>query len=490
MDFSREQFLAVEERYGLNGLRCGGFPYWTLLRTEIYRKLKRYAGGAAGKQTGNNAVSPIHNKLGAIRSMLNVISSGYFHPQRLKKHVDVLFRVHSRRILEGRYYRSIYTDELLKYYPNSMCIENSYLKPGFHHKPVEEAIYFLDRLGFVAGWWAKIQIKFRTKRFQNVDAGIASSLKEPLEQLYGMVGLPFRFEAERAWMTRFTLECMKLEALYAVLIKKIDPRIVVEVVSYSKETAILNLCAKKLGIPTVELQHGQINIDHMAYQYPPDVAVEKLPNHFLSFGDYWNELIHFPRDAVEIVSVGFPFFEKERRKYSGASSQSDGKTEILFLPNLVDFQLAEAAAKLADLLDENEYQIVYKLHPSEAQKWRTLYPQLDRPGIHMIETTDIPLYQLLSEADVQVGTKSTAVFEGFGFGLQTFILKCRDNSSMQALEAKGIVQLFSDAEELRALLQNRDDRQHFTDTQYFWKEDALNNMRMQIDRLLTERSGR
>ena len=489
MGFSREQFLAVEEKYGLNELRCGGFPFWALLRTEVYRKLKRHAGGAGGKTAEKAASSPIRGRLEAIRGMLRVIRSGYFHPQRLKRHVDILFRVHPRRVLEDGYYRSIYTDGLLKHYPNSMCIENHYITPGFHHKPVEEEVYYLDRLGFAAGWWARLQIKLRTKRFREVYAGIGG-LKEPLGTLYEMVGLPFRFEKERAWMTRFTLECIKLEALYMRLLAKIDPKVIVEVISYSKETAILNLCAKKLGIPTVEVQHGQINIDHMAYQYPPEASAEKLPDHFLSFGDYWNELIHFPRDSVRVISAGFPYFEKERMKYIGASSRGDGKKEVLFLPNLIDFQLAEVAARLADILDESEYRIVYKLHPSEAKTWRTLYPQLDRPGIRMIDTTDIPLYQLLSEADVQVGTKSTAIFEGFGFGLRTYILKCGDNSSMQELGARGIVQLFSDAEELKALLLAPGDGAAAVDTQYFWKEDALNNMREQIDRLLAERSGR
>lgn len=480
MEFSRDRFIEIEEMYRLNDLNYQGFHYWNHLRTEVYREMKRMTGALAAQSKAKKTRREKWSDLS------RVFYNAYLRPQRLKKNVDILFRVHPRRIKNGNVYCSSYTDGLIDLYPNSLCIENSYLSPGFHHRPAREKLYYLDRFGFEAELWAKWQRKDRTGMYRELRREISENLTEPIKKLYETIGVEPELNREIEQFTIFTLSDIRLMKYYSRLLKTVNPKLVVEVIGYSKESAVLTECARRLGIRTIELQHGQIYRDHMAYQYPEKANVPSLPDYFFSFADYWSELTSFPHGQVKCISTGFPYFEEERIKFPAASKKGGGgRRTLLFLCNNIGGEeLTRTAVILGKTLDPERFQIVCKMHPNQYQTWRAQFPWLADAAVRIIDTPSPPLYQLLSEADIQVGTTSTSIFEGFGYGLETYILKCDENRNMQELEKKGIVNLFSDAKELSVLLGESGRRNSTPDPQYFWRENALANMKEQIDAIL------
>jgi hypothetical protein len=79
--------------------------------------------------------------------------------------------------------------------------------------------------------------------------------------------------------------------------------------------------------------------------------------------------------------------------------------------------------ELAKQLDG--YTIYYKLRPEEYSGWKERYPTEFQhvPNLRVIDSDAVPLYDYFARCRWQVGINSTALYEGLGFGLTTFVLK-------------------------------------------------------------------
>ena len=55
---------------------------------------------------------------------------------------------------------------------------------------------------------------------------------------------------------------------YRRIINTLQPKVILEVVSYNRKCMVINEIANEMKITTVELQHGTIGKEHIAYNYP------------------------------------------------------------------------------------------------------------------------------------------------------------------------------------------------------------------------------
>ena len=82
----------------------------------------------------------------------------------------------------------------------------------------------------------------------------------------------------------------------------------------------------------------------------------------------------------------------------------------------------------------SNFQILYKLHPSEYNMYKeySSYSMLSSyENITFLE--DCNLYQLMSVSKIQIGVFSTAIYEGLGFSCKTYLFDLNGIEYMQDL---------------------------------------------------------
>jgi hypothetical protein len=117
-------------------------------------------------------------------------------------------------------------------------------------------------------------------------------------------------------------------------------------------------------------------------------------------------------------------------------------------------ELARWAVEARQALPREDFEFVYRLHPSEAPSGTDAYAELERAGIR-VETAQVrPLYAAQADADVQVGVYSTALVEGIAFGLATCIAALPGHSQLAFLYERGLALRADDAAHLAHVLSN------------------------------------
>jgi hypothetical protein len=249
--------------------------------------------------------------------------------------------------------------------------------------------------------------------------------------------------------------------LYKRLLQRVDPELAVLVVSYGRETFI-EAC-KSQGVPVAELQHGVVYKHHFGYSFSGPRTKTTFPDYFLAFGEFWKESVEFPIPDSRVIPVGYPFLEQSIDEYSGTESTD----KLVFISQGT---VGEELSKFAIELDRHpnfDYDIVYKLHPGEYDRWRTEYPWLENANFEIVQN-EKRLYHLFSEAIAQVGVGSTAIYEGLAFDLNTFIYDCPGAEALQPLVDDGVATLISSPDALTADL--RGGKPEFNRSYYFAKE--------------------
>ena len=258
--------------------------------------------------------------------------------------------------------------------------------------------------------------------------------------------------------------------LYLRLLKRVFPKVIVLVTGYGKQNLIE--AAKRLRIPVVELQHGVIYPMHLAYNYPTSyIPTSVFPDYILVWGDYWKESADFPLESDRIVSVGYPYMNLQKEKYS----KIQRKKQILFISQGgLGSSISNFAVNLFEHLGK-DYEIVYKLHPGEWHNWRQKYPELVDSGLTVLDTASEILYKLFAESMIQIGVSSTAIYEGLAFGLRTFLIDTISVEFMNRLVELGYAQKVASLLEMQEYLSEKKDSDVF-DHNIFFRENAILNI--------------
>jgi hypothetical protein len=263
--------------------------------------------------------------------------------------------------------------------------------------------------------------------------------------------------------------------LYDRLLTRLDPEIVLLVVSYGKETEIKS--CKQHDVPVVEFQHGGFGPDHMGYSFPGDRKKSLFPDYLFVFGELWRDNVEFPIPDERVIPVGFPHLEREVSKYKDTEKRDE---IIVISQGPFGEYLSKFAIEIAKQ-DEIDHDVVYKLHPGEYDRWRSEYPWLDDPAITVIENDSTPLYKLLSRSKAQVGVNSTVIYEGLNFGLDTYLLEAPGISRMKWLWDLDCVSVVDSVE---AFLEAFEPTVYDIDTSVFFEKDSTRKMVNSIDKII------
>jgi hypothetical protein len=204
-------------------------------------------------------------------------------------------------------------------------------------------------------------------------------------------------------------------------LRRLGVKCVVEVVHYAIANMALTRAAHEEGIPVVELQHGTVYPAHAAYNLPVKDSCCS-PDYLLGWGESWlAQTSNFPRR--DSIAVGYPYIESFRLA-SPRRAAADGAYRVLFISQgTVGRELADMAVELSRLLPQPRFRISFKLHPSEMLSWRRLYPCLADSAVAVVDDALRSVYECFADGDVTVGACSTALIEGFVWGLKAYIIR-------------------------------------------------------------------
>ena len=466
-----EIFYPWEAEYGLfKACNIAGFEFYPYIRRDFVNNLLSALSGEDRdyfRETGE-----ADNKL---QLFLRLWKKTEKTPLR---DVDMLILNHPRRVREGDVYVCPYTDFIADRFPNTVSLERLYVD----HKHFEPAhtknLIYIDRI--VAGSYAYrlLYKKFCPGKYREIGRKAAEILEAPLKELEKRLGVSVD---KKALYERITILCCFYRYRrkhYMRFLRQLRPKMIVEVVGKSFEAKLFNELGKELDIPTVEIQHSILTENS---KYPENTRERQYADFCLTFSEYWKDFARPPIPKEERFFVAGQYnFEKKLAQYkkSGNSSETSKKT-IVFISGLVygrDLSLLaiDFAGKLAKMSNDC-MNVVFKLHPIEYSSWREMYPELAASGLTVLDTNDKNIYELFAESYAQVGVKSTALYEGIGFGLQTYIMKHPLATDIMGVYEKGFAKVVENAEELYDYLSHGNAIDVKAAARYFWEPDAEEN---------------
>ncbi|MBD3408377.1 MAG: hypothetical protein GF411_19800 [Candidatus Lokiarchaeota archaeon] len=430
------KFVDMEESMSLFALEVDGVRIWERIRAPLYLRLQNRI--ISKKEETKPKQSLKKRIMFYIKSIIRLDKNPLFSFSK-----DVLICGSQRRFLheDGKWW-DIYTDYILdKIEHSTISIERSW-QLG-HRKPSKtKNLYYFDIMETL------IFIANRLKLFQ---VNLQSHEMKSLLNISREIKKRFNIYIDVMQYATTVLSRRKIKlAFYRVLLKRINPKLVLLVVSYERED-LIEAC-KELGIPTVELQHGVISPHHPGYSFPPSTKqIETFPDYILLFGDYWKTRSSFPISSNRLVPVGYPHMENMLIR----CKRLNKRKQVVFIsqPMLGD-GLVKFAVQLSQI-DDFDYDIIFKLHPKEIANWKEKYPLLVDTDIIVADSLEQILYDLFAQSVAQIGVSSTALYEGMAFNLETFIIDIPSSSYFHDLIEEGLVHLVSRPEQIRDILINK-----------------------------------
>lgn len=460
-------FIEIEERYNLWEYEINNIKIWQYVRFAIHTYVEEYIIGNEYEYLYEDLKTTV-----GIQTEYKQIENYQKQFELQKK--DMLVINFPRRVKEGEIYNCCFTDTLLKNIDYSYYVFEDPSYGITHYLPVETQNLKYRNVDILRGYYIN-NIKIDGKKIRNFVDKITLIFNQEYD-----IKISDKLKNKLFRQIHWTVESYFYREKHAqIILSLIQPKICLVVVSPELNNQVLIKVAKQMGIPTVELAHG-MQSEHISHIFAKKRELESYPDYMFVFGEYDKITPRYPIPDNQVFITGRPEMEKYLKKQP---KKYDTEKIILYLlgPNSMD--VYENAISLYRKLENKDYKIIYKLHPSEYGSWRKLYPQLINTDIEVIDTNEHDIYYYLSKANYVVGNvATTAMFEATVFDAEVLVLKNSIFSSMQEVFVqKGYATLVSTAEDIYDILENNHNKKKTNISNYFYAENALENMKNALE---------
>ena len=466
-----DKFIKFEYEEELFNKEIQGVKFWHYIRFSIYDEILKQKYNLGQVHSDSSDKKFITKVWYELKQIPNFILK---NPLCGLDQRDILVLNHQRRVKNGNYYDCIYTDEILKNINKSYYVfEESVLEK--HLKPIRtKNIRYFDYIDFIKEA-KKIFFKFINPNFGKLCSTDINRLFLLFNAINKAFNVNFDKYKEIKDIENLILNYKIYKKYYEKILNKIKPKIIIEVCSYIFNRFLFNELAKKRGIKIVELQHGTMGKYPIAYNFYKKLELDIFPEYILLFGEYWKNNTRFPLEKENLIVTGFPYFECRLKELTTNNRKSSKKENILFISQgSIGKELSQLAIKFNNLIDHKKYNIIYKLHPGEYDRWESDYPWLKKSYIEIVNNNKKDIYYFFSKCNFQVGVYSTVIFEGLGFNLKTFIYKVYGYKYMKYLYENNYAQLVASADDI--INQLNSDKENIKNIEFFWKSNSLRNI--------------
>lgn len=475
-----DDFLTFEKENNLFDITIREFKYWHYIRFSLYSEIIRQKENLGQAHTNLKKEKYSKRVFLKFKQIPNFLLKNPIYFLRKK---ELLILNHSRRVKNGDYYDCLYTDLLIKNLKSSYYVfEKPILEKHFF--PIRtQSIRYLDYINFRGAIYKELMKRIVRFSFSRSEEVLLCNLIDKINFRFkvGINKINFIHMIEDLY-----LSYKSSSKFYKKILNKVKPKAIIEVVSYDFEKYLVNELAKDMGIPIIELQHGTMGKYHIGYNFVEKMMLSTLPDYIFVFGQFWKDTTRLPIDDSNVKVVGWPYYEN---KVDSRMSVKGDKKVILFISQgPIGKELSNLAVNLSRKINLERYKIIYKLHPGEYDRWKKEYPWLlgEQNNIEIIENNEYDMHHYFSRADIQVGVSSTALFEGLGYGLLTYIYKVYSYEYMEELFRKKIVNLVETDDQILLDLESRTNQHLNYDVSYFWERNSMSKIISQIDYVLNK----
>lgn len=474
-----EKFLILEKDNNLFDYEIQGFKYWHYIRFSVFQEILKQVDNVGLAHTSLEKEKYFKRFYLKLKQLPNFL---FKNPIWFLKEKDLIILNSSRRVKNGKYFECLYTDILINHTNYSYYVfENPILEK--HFKPIgTRNIRYLDYITFRVAIYKEFMRKF-------IRFSISETDKEQVLKIINLINALFNIYLDEKRIIHLVenvvLAYNESKKYYKKILDKVKPKVIIQLASYSFDRYLINEIAKKRGIPVIELQHGTMGKYHVAYNFAEKMDLPTFPDYIFLFGQFWKDNTRLPIDDSKIKVVGWPYYEQKIKTYKRNNEVKSARKNILFISQgTVGKELSKAAINLADKIDLSRYQITYKLHPGEYTRWKNEYPWLVNSNMEIIDNNEHDMHYYFAKSDVQIGVYSTAIYEGIGYGLRTFIYKLYGHETMEELYKNGYAVLFESIDELIVNLEEENEKIEYQDLSYFWKDNSINNIRNELKKII------
>lgn len=258
-------------------------------------------------------------------------------------------------------------------------------------------------------------------------------------------------------------------ALYTRWLERVRPRAVYLVCYYGAERFAMVLAARRMGIPTIDIQHGYSGELHWGYarwQNVPVGGYELLPRWFWCWSEserasisQWASLTSGAHD-VRVGGNPFatmwrqdeaPMVAEHDRRIERLLSRHRGRTPVLYAANGLETE--QQIRRFAKIVRDTKDQFFwyFRLHPCRAVAPGQIDATFRSEGATAIDVenaTNLPLYALLRHVSLHVTESSTTVMEASEFGVPSVLAGASEAPSFQQYVDSGWLRVADDLETL------------------------------------------
>jgi hypothetical protein len=439
-------FIAFEEREQLFERSLLGVAYWQLIRHDVFRETIESLGLAARAHLRVEEL-PLRHWLGAqLRHMPKTLERSRL---RHTPAADLLIAAHPRHVPYQGKFICPYSQPLLWGTARSRVVLEGHFQGRYFAPDAGESTRYVD-LALVR---AHAEFRLRELRGAGLTARDAAEIAGLVQRMRDTLGGAPETAAVLRRVRTALLAALGLTPWLERLLEAVRPKLVVVVVGYRLVNQLLTQVARSRAIAVAELQHGTLGASHAGYNFAAGRRPASFPDHLLLFGEFWRQATPgLPLPASHTPAIGYGWLDLQRASYE--RTERAVPRRVLFLSQRgIGRELAKVASALRTRLPGGEFEIVYRLHPSEGIGWQSAYPELARSDIRVERAEERALYASQSAAHVQVGVYSTALLEGMAFGLETFLVELPGHEQLAMLSAAGLARTVGDAETLAQWLQ-------------------------------------
>lgn len=376
---------------------------WELIREKVFNVLYSEIKNVSAPNTADKDKSALE----IVKSMRSIFFNSIQYFFTPKKKVEYLFVNHPRKKNVNGSFQDIYTDPIIDdlkgdYLVLEGLFQMKHLKPSY-----QKNVLYADIFDF----WPRLISLFWIPKLSNKELEFWKELEVKILNEFN-IKIELTKKIKREYL-RAKISIWGIKKL----LKKIQPRLIIEVVGYSRLSKHVNIAAKELGITTIELQHGYISEAHPAYNYPNDITnIKSFPDYIGVWSDFYRNKMKPPVAKDKIITCGFKYFEDQLKRVNLKDNQS-----ILFVSQgTIGNKLGSLAKELAKELAS---QIIYKLHPGEVQDAKNRYSDLyNVQNLKVDDNIASDLYQRIIEAEIVIGVYSTALIEAASLGKKVIIV--------------------------------------------------------------------
>ncbi len=409
-----ESLLDIEEASGPWDFQVDGVHPWALVRTSVLEeRVKRERGFSAARATSRPGPSLPRQMVQHLRALQSIAIPGnqkrdalFFTPATVRVRDDQ--SPGSRNRLYDVYYRS---------FERPAIYEKGCLDREFEPLVRKGNMILDDTLQYLMRLWARLR-------------GLETDQERQVTTFVDSIVDNFDLEDARDWIidiTRMHLRwALNREALTRLIDLDRSSRVAfVHSASYMKWYGIITRLLHDHGFQVVEVQHGYISSEHVAYNYPRACLDDPnhpcrgyLPDHLLLFGKFWSRGIRTP---ARTHVMGYPHLNRLADRVRNKII-SEPTSILIISQGYVTERMVEVALALNRGFPERT--IHFKLHPGEV-------PFTERYGSllgvrNIIVEADRDIHELIAMCGVIVGYFSTALFEALKFGDKRLFLLDND----------------------------------------------------------------